>query len=409
MRFARLALMALALAAPLRAQDVTPVSSGPLTATLHFASYGDMWFDANKPAYFAVFDLTYNNLVQLHPYWGSQSDGPAASGASRQAAMYGRPNVYMAQRSTMYANMYGSPYGYPMTSRVANGGMHTLLLVASTRPLSIGSPMQIQRLLNELTRRGHTFDLDREEGIEALVNLITPGARDDEVAVDLLPVQSSQLWASDIGYDGGAPTIYCGSRFSSVYDWFPWQFTDYYCNPRYLNPYFPPPAPPAPVSPTRATEAMVAVPLKMYNSNSTSDPEEIRRVIDRLREYDAQRAANGYIDRSGIGGAEANNLHQPGDSRRTFSTPLAPTGQGAAVSRNAPASGPNDMHRPAPVPANGRTFSDQGYRGSTPSYAPRRSWPSRAAWRSPARRSPSPPPASSPASCGSPRNAGPTS
>lgn len=353
MRLVRLFVLAMALGAPLSAQDVTPALPGPLTATLHFASYGDMWFESNQPAYFAVFELTHDRLVQLHPYWKSDRMQAASTGYARGSTMAGRPNVYLAQRSLYNASMAGYGYGYgAYPNRFETGELHTLLLVASRQPLHIGAPMDALKLQIELSRRGHSFDLDHESGIDALINLITDGASDDDVAVDLLPVDPQQLWYASSAY--GLPSslnMYCANRFSSVYDWFPWQFSDYYCNPYYLNPWLPPVPAPAPAGPPRVTEEMVAVPIKMLNDgHATSDPEEIRRIIDRLREYDAQRAT-GFIDRAatpGMGGAEANNRQPATEVRRTFSMPSAPSGQGSAGGGSAASRGPYEPHRASP-------------------------------------------------------------
>ncbi|MBI1808457.1 MAG: hypothetical protein HYR75_01055 [Gemmatimonadetes bacterium] len=364
MRLARLALLALTLGAPLRAQDVTPASTAPLTATLHFASYGDMWFDSNRPAYFAVFELSSQNLYQLYPTWGRQGQDALTTAYAPSAATYGRPNLYFAQRQIYYDRMW-SYATYPGRSYL--GEMHTLLLVASTRPLNIGSPLEADRLQWTLARQGHAFDLDRDSGIDALVALVTPGASDDEVAVDMMMVDPSQVWGAN-AYDASGATglsLYCPGRFDSIYDWMPWEFSDYYCNPYYLNPYFPP-TPAQPLPPQRTTEEMVAIPLKMKDgTNQTSDPEEIRRVMDRLREYDANRSMGMTIYTPGMGGPEGANRHAGDNSRRVFSptgssnSPGRSTGStGSFGSGGAAAQGPNDNHRAMPSPSNpgGRSF-----------------------------------------------------
>lgn len=391
MRRVRLLVLAAALGAPLGAQDVTPAPADPLTATLHFASYSDMWFESNQPAYFAVFELTHDRLVQLHPYWSADRKQAATTGYARGSLLAGHPSIYLAQRSLVSSRRYGYGYGYDYgayPSRFAIGELHTLLLVASRQPLHIGSPMDAMQLQYELSRRGHAFDLDRDSGVDALVNLITDGASDDDVAVDLLPVDPQQLWYTSSAYGLPSSTsLYCANRFSGIYDWFPWQFSDYYCNPYYLNPWIPPVPTPLPTpGPQRVTEQMVAVPLKMLNGgNSTSDPEEIRRVIDRLREYDAQRAT-GFIDRApvpGMGGAETNNRLPATEVHRTFTMPSAPTGQGSIGGNSGTSRGTYEPHRTSPYTrSTPRTFtspsspSNGGY--STSARPDRSSMPDRA-------------------------------
>ena len=333
MRLVRLFVLATALTAPLGGQDVTRTSSVPLTASLHFTSYEDLWFESNQPAYFAVFELTHDRLVQLHPYWKSDRTQAASTGYARGSTLAGRPNLYLAQRSLFNTGLVGDGYGYasygPFPNRFETGELHTLLLVASRMPLRIGSPMDAFSLQIELSRRGHSFDLDRDSGIDALVTLITDGASDADVAVDLLPVDPRQLWYASSAYGMSYGSLYCTHRFSSVYDWFPWQFSDYYCNPFFLNPWLPPVPPPQPApGPQRVTETLVPVPIKLVNEgNATSNPEEIRRILARLREYDAPRAT-GFIDRTatpGMAGAEANHRQPATEARRSFSMPSAPT------------------------------------------------------------------------------------
>jgi len=373
MRLSRLAVLAVALSAPLRAQDVTPATPTSFSAKLHFTSYADMWFESNRPAYFAVFELTHDYLVQLYPaspYERTRLAGSGTGGYSREATTYGRPDIYMAQRAILGSGLYRYAVN---AGRFSDAQMHTLLLVSSTRPLAIGMPADAFRLQTELGRLGHSFDLDRESAITALINLITPDASDDEVAVDLIPVMPSQLWYPVSAFDASYGNLYCRNDFHSVYFWTPWQFSESFCNPFYLNPWFRPtkygPGTP-PVPTTRATEEIVAMPLKLLNDgHSTSNPEEIRRIIDQLKDYDAARGYGTPARVAGMGGAEVNYRQTVGDSRRTLGSPATDARNANGSQFSGTSNTPADIHRGTPGPtSSGRTLG-----GVTPNTADRNS------------------------------------
>jgi len=61
---------------------------------------------------------------------------------------------------------------------------HTLLLVASTSPLRVGSPWATNIQLNHQLIQRHLIDLQTETGIETIIDMIRPLDAKAEIAYD---------------------------------------------------------------------------------------------------------------------------------------------------------------------------------------------------------------------------------
>ncbi len=152
--------LALLLAAPLAAQQ-----SGDLTAHLYDGGGTIMSFEVSKPAYTAIFDVTRTSIRLVYPYSAAQSREVRAT--------------VQARAGTMMAFSEASFTGNDFLSN------HTLVLVASSQPLRLGTPWTTPELAgHSIERAGYFGNMDSPDAIDALVDFVSPADPNAEVAVD---------------------------------------------------------------------------------------------------------------------------------------------------------------------------------------------------------------------------------
>lgn len=198
MRLMRISAVLAIVPAVLAAQETARVDApqpGALEAEVHYATGGDAWFSTNKPAYVALFDVSRGGVAQLYPTF------------SAQAAELSGTSVRVELRSPAALN--GGPFAsslVPLTSPAASmnaaGWPHTLLLVASTKPLRISNSWSSNIAINnDLVREHHWNDLDTDAGVAAVVELVRPQDWGAEVATDEVALATPARYTASLTYD----------------------------------------------------------------------------------------------------------------------------------------------------------------------------------------------------------------
>ncbi|MFI5232218.1 MAG: hypothetical protein ACHQSE_06870 [Gemmatimonadales bacterium] len=168
-----------------------------LEAEVHYATGGDAWFSTNKAAYVALFDVSRGGVTQLYPTFSAQAtelSGTSVRVEMRSAAAL--PGAGPFSGSSLVA------LNTPVGGASAAGWPHTLLLVASTQPLRIGSSWASNIAINNDLVRNHQWnDLDTDAGIAAVVDLVRPLDWGAEVATDRVPLATPARYASSLAYD----------------------------------------------------------------------------------------------------------------------------------------------------------------------------------------------------------------
>lgn len=206
----RVAALALATATALTAQQASTTAvataaampavaapAGALTAKVHYTTDGDAWVESNKPAYVALFDVTRNRVTQLYPTFSAQAT--ELSGTLR------RFDLRVPASSPGVASLGASslmPLNAPPVFSGVSDWSHTLLLVASTSPLRLGSSWTSNLVLNnDLVREQHWNDIDSDAGITAIINLVRPLDRSAEVTFDRVQAATPARYAASLAFD----------------------------------------------------------------------------------------------------------------------------------------------------------------------------------------------------------------
>lgn len=150
------ALSGLVLTAQAPARQAT--HNDALEADLHYAAGSGTWVSTNKPAFVAVFDVSRTRLSQVYPTFSAQAAYPV-SNQDRLKLVYD-------------------------WRRDIGAWPHTLLLVASTAPLRVGSPLTTNARLNHLLVQRHLTDLQTDTGIETIIDMIRSVDPKAEIAYD---------------------------------------------------------------------------------------------------------------------------------------------------------------------------------------------------------------------------------
>lgn len=288
MRIVRALTLTLLVALPLASQQPTVVrqpTAAPLSARLNYSGSGYISFESNRPAYVALFDVTHSGLRQLYPESRYQAelattfryvDTPIAHGGS-------------GFRSPLFWNaMYGWS-GYGFGNYLASPQWHTLLLVASTSPLTMGYAMANElKLSNALYRQGLGFRMDTDEGFSAIVSQLSPTEADAEVTMDWIDVPPTMY----PGYNGFNAGGFCFPAFGFLTGFNTYYTSAAYCGyQRYLNSLrglvaSGPVTTAKPVSPvdTAATVGGGDKTNRTRNGGGAQSSEEIRRIVQQLRD-----------------------------------------------------------------------------------------------------------------------------
>ncbi|HEV8409057.1 MAG TPA: hypothetical protein VGQ30_01025, partial [Gemmatimonadaceae bacterium] len=322
MRVIRIASAVSLFASVLAAQQTAPSArhEGKLEAEVHFTTDGSTWFTTNMPAYVALFDVSRTGATQLYPTFSAQARVPA--GTFRDVALRFPAALpgYGGQSSSL------TPIAFAGTTRTGGGWPHTLLLVASTAPLRVGNPTETNiSLNNKLFQEHHFTDVETEEGIKAIVALVSPVDSYADVVTDQvasLPgaVRALALSASydpsrvSVGYSchDGNNTFYSavpqlGASCTALRE----------IPPGLMHPAVPGPVVNASVASAKVDSANASVKRSpVGESRNISDPEEIKRFMETLRSSGTARettpAASHYVN----GQANGANGHPLDVNRR---------------------------------------------------------------------------------------------
>ncbi|MGH7655930.1 MAG: hypothetical protein ACREN6_14835 [Gemmatimonadaceae bacterium] len=194
-----LAVVPVALAAQQTARPDAP-HPGALEAEVHYATGGDAWFSTNRPAYVALFDVSRGGVTQLYPTFSAQAT--ELSGTSVRVEMRSAAPLPRA------AALGGSSLVTLNTPAANTAWPHTLLLVASTMPLRVGSTWDSNIAINNDLVRNHQWNsLDTDAGIAAVVDLVRPLDWGAEVATDQAQLATPAQYASSLAYDPNQTAI----------------------------------------------------------------------------------------------------------------------------------------------------------------------------------------------------------
>ena len=210
MRLTRVAAAAAVFGSVLSAQ--TPArqasaNSGALEADLHYATGSDTWVSTNKPAFVALFDLSRTGIWQIYPTFSAQAAYPVDNdhrlvsvgqgGIGFPSGLWGTSGLFRTASFFTNGTWGGGVGAWP----------HTLLLVASTSPLRVSSPLTTNLQLNHQLIQRHLIDLQSDAGIETIIDMIRPLDPDAEMAydrVDGIQARSAQYLAMD-GFGASHP------------------------------------------------------------------------------------------------------------------------------------------------------------------------------------------------------------
>jgi hypothetical protein len=200
MRWTRVAVVLAVITPALGAQQTArpdPPRAGTLEAEVHYSTGSDVWFSTNRPAYVALFDVSRGGVTQLYPTFSAQAtelSGTSVRVAMRSAAPLPSGNIFGGS-SLVTLNT-------PVGAANAAGWPHTLLLVASTMPLRVGSTWDSNIAINNDLVRTHQWnDLDTDAGIAAVVDLVRPLDWGAEVATDRVQLATPARYATSLAYD----------------------------------------------------------------------------------------------------------------------------------------------------------------------------------------------------------------
>lgn len=195
MRWLRIAGV-LAVVAPALAAQTAGQSNAPravaLTAEVDYGTAGDAWITTNKPAYVALFDVSRGGVTQLYPMFTQEAE--QLSGTSLRVDLH-------SQRASQGRSALVS-LNTPQASTSAQGWPHTLLLVASTMPLRVGSMWDSNITLNNDLVRDHDWNtLNTDEGVAAVIGLVRPVDWGAEVVTSELQTATPAVYASSLAHD----------------------------------------------------------------------------------------------------------------------------------------------------------------------------------------------------------------
>jgi hypothetical protein len=333
--------LAFLIAAPLAAQ-----SSVPLKATLTYnESSAETNFESNKPAYFALFDVTRQSMLQVYPAAQYEYDRGGDITFGRVNWFHTRTNSYfdsyLGWGTQPYGPSGGWPTGWLSQASAANwggfggnwltgsGDSHTLLLVASTSPLNVSAGLKSQIGLRQvLFNKGYRFRLDSDDALDALIESISPSDPEAEVAIDWVVTQASPLMVYEARFN---PRLslpyygysYCYSAVLMGYYFVPSYYASVYCSiiPRNLlggiaqGPAVGAIAPSPTSPPTTIVEGVLTKKAEDMNGTSGRKDEAIRQIYQTLKDADERRVA-GYVP-SPVGGAGTGVVRNGSDGGRT--------------------------------------------------------------------------------------------
>jgi hypothetical protein len=142
-----------------------------------------------------MFYVAPTGIVQLYPNTGAQSLSVSGAGVyplgdptSVVATGDGRLSPQPEQSYRGYSRCVSAPatdpFGVVAAARANRAAQHTVLVIASTVPLRVGSPMFTAKQVNaELRQRGSDSAIDSDQGLTAVVQLVVPMDRSAETVV----------------------------------------------------------------------------------------------------------------------------------------------------------------------------------------------------------------------------------